>query len=69
LGNVVSRLHVEGVEDGVVRGEVEYVAEGDTWRHSFAMHVFADDADLAAALAESGLRLERRLDERWFVLA
>jgi SAM-dependent methyltransferase len=67
LGNVVSRLHVEGVEDGVVRGEVEYVAEGDTWRHSFAMHVFADDADLAAALAESGLRLERRLDERWFV--
>jgi SAM-dependent methyltransferase len=67
FGDVVSRLHVEGVEDGVVRGEVEYVAEGDTWRHSFAMHVFGDDADLGAALAEAGLRLERRLDERWFV--
>jgi len=67
LGDVVSRLHVEGVEDDVVRGEVEYVAEGNTWRHSFAMHVFADDADLGAALAEAGLRLERRLDERWFV--
>jgi len=67
LGDVVSRLHVEGVEDDVVRGEVEYVVEGNTWRHSFAMHVFADDADLGAALAEAGLRLERRLDERWFV--
>ena len=67
LGDVVSRLHVEGVEDDVVRGEVEYVVEGNTWRHSFAMHVFADDADPGAALAEAGLRLERRLDERWFV--
>jgi hypothetical protein len=31
------------------------------------MHVFADEAALDAALAEAGLRLDRRLDERWFV--
>jgi SAM-dependent methyltransferase len=66
LGDVVSRLHVDDVEDGVVRGEMEYEAEGETWRHPFAMVVFADEAELGAALAEAGLRLERRLDARWF---
>ncbi|HEX4324223.1 MAG TPA: class I SAM-dependent methyltransferase [Gaiellaceae bacterium] len=67
LGEVRSRLLVDGVDDGVVRGEVEYEAEGETWRHSFAMRVFADEAELGAALAEARLRLERRLDARWFV--
>lgn len=67
LGEVRSRLHVGGVEDGVVRGEMEYGAEGETWRHAFAMHVFADDGELEAALAEVDLRLDRRLDARWFV--
>jgi SAM-dependent methyltransferase len=67
LGDVVSRLGVERVEGGVVHGTVEYEAGGETWRHSFAMRVFADDAELEAALAEAGLRLERRLDARWFV--
>ena len=52
---------------GLVHGEMEYEAEGMHWRHSFAMRVFADDAELEAALAEAGLRLERRLDARWFV--
>jgi hypothetical protein len=61
LGEVVSRLHVESVEDGLVRGEMEYESEGETWRHSFEMRVFADEAELSAALAEAGLRLER-----WF---
>jgi hypothetical protein len=46
---------------------MEYEAAGETWRHSFAMVVFADDGELGAALAEAGLRLERRLDARWFV--
>ena len=67
LGDVLSRLHVESVEDGVVRGEMEYETAGETWRHSFAMVVSADDAELDAALGEAGLRLERRLDARWFV--
>jgi hypothetical protein len=31
------------------------------------MHVFADEAELGAALAEAGLRLDRWLDARWFV--
>jgi SAM-dependent methyltransferase len=57
LGDVVSRLHVDRTEHGVVHGEMEYEAGADTWRHSFAMRVFADE----------GLRLERRLDPRWFV--
>lgn len=66
LGDVVSRLRVERVEDGVVHGAVEYETEGERWRHSFAMRVFADDAELGSALPEAGLRLERRLDARWF---
>lgn len=66
LGDVASRLRVDSVEDGVVHGEMEYEAAGERWRHSFAMRVFADDTELDAALAEAGLRLERRLDERWF---
>jgi SAM-dependent methyltransferase len=67
LGDVVSRLRLDRVEGGVVHGEMEYEAGGDEWRQPFAMHVFADDAELDAALAEAGLRLERRLDARWFV--
>jgi SAM-dependent methyltransferase len=67
LGEVVSRLHVDRVDGGVVHGEMEYEADGSTWRHPFAMHVFADEAELRAALAEAGLRLEQRLDARWFV--
>jgi SAM-dependent methyltransferase len=67
LGDVVSRLRLDRVEDGVVHGEMEYEAEGETWRHSFAMRVFADDEELGAALAEAGLRLERGLDADWFL--
>ena len=66
LGEVVSRLHVASVEDGLVRGEMEYEAAGETWRHSFEMRVFADEAELEAALAEAELRFDRRLDARWF---
>ena len=66
LGEVVSRLRLDSVDDGLVRGEMEYEARGKTWRHSFEMRVFADEAELEAALAEVELRLERRLDARWF---
>jgi SAM-dependent methyltransferase len=66
LGDVVSRLQIERIDDAVVHGEVAYEAEGRIWRHSFAMHVFADDAELDAALAEAELRRERWLDARWF---
>jgi hypothetical protein len=45
---------------------MEYESDGETWRHSFEMRVFADEAELSAALAEAGLRLERWLDARWF---
>jgi hypothetical protein len=67
LGEVVSRLHLDRVEEGVVHGEMEYEVDGEAWRQSFAMRVFADDEELDDALAEAGLRLERRLDARWFV--
>jgi SAM-dependent methyltransferase len=67
LGDVISRLRVDRFEDGVVRGEMEYEVEGVTWRHPFAMHVYEDETELGAALTEAGLRLERRLDARWFV--
>lgn len=67
LGEVASRLRVHRVQNGVVHGEMEYTVGGETWRHSFTMRVFADEAELDAALAEAGLRLERRLDPRWFV--
>ena len=67
LGEVRSRLHVRSVEEGVVRGEVECNADGETWRHPFAMHVFADEAELGATLGEAGLRFDRRLDPRWFL--
>jgi SAM-dependent methyltransferase len=67
LGDIVSRLRVERVEDGVVHGEAEYEADGETWRHAFAMHVFADEVELEAALADAGLRLDRWLGTDWFV--
>jgi SAM-dependent methyltransferase len=67
LGDVLSRLQVGRIEDGVVHGEMEYEAAGETWRHAFAMCVFADHAELAVVLAEAGLRLERWLDASWFV--
>ncbi len=66
LGDVVSRLRVERVEDGVVHGVAEYEASGRSWRHPFAMRVFADQAELDAALAEAGLRFGEWLDARWF---
>jgi SAM-dependent methyltransferase len=67
LGEVVSRLQVDRIEDGVVHGAVEYDAASETWRHAFAMRAFAGEEELGEALAEAGLRLERRLDARWFV--
>jgi hypothetical protein len=70
LGEVVSRLHVDLVEEGVVHGSVAYEAHGQSWTHEFAMRVFGDEDELAAALAEADLRLERWLDReggRWFV--
>jgi SAM-dependent methyltransferase len=67
LGDVRSRLRVDRVDGGMVHGEMEYEAAGHTWRHPFAMQVFADEAALDGALAEAGLRLDRRLDSRWFV--
>jgi SAM-dependent methyltransferase len=67
LGDVLSRLRVDRIDGGVVHGEMEYETEGRTWRHSFAMRVFADESELNAALAETGLRLGRRLDARWFL--
>lgn len=67
LGDVVSRLRVQRVEDGAVHGEMEYEVDSRTWRHSFAMHVLADEADLGAALAEAGLEFERWLEADWFL--
>lgn len=70
LGEVTSRLTIERIEDGVVHGAVQYAARADSWRHAFAMKVFADESELDVALGEVGLRVERWLDcegGRWFV--
>jgi SAM-dependent methyltransferase len=67
LGDVVSRLRVDRIDGNVVHGSVEYELDGRTWQHAFAMWTFADDDELAAALSEAGLRLERRIDQRWLV--
>lgn len=69
LGEVTARTVVERIEDGVVYGSVVYEARGRTWTHAFAMRVFADEDELAAALHEGGLVLDRWLDRDrgWFV--
>jgi len=58
-------LRIDGVEDGVVHGEVFYTGG---WSHAFAMRVFADEEELAASLAECGWVLDRWLDRDrgWF---
>jgi SAM-dependent methyltransferase len=60
-------LRIDSVLDGVVRGEVFYDGGGS---HAFAMRVFADAAELDAALGEAGWRLDRWLDRArgWFVI-
>jgi SAM-dependent methyltransferase len=52
-----------------MHGEVSYRAGEASWSHAFAMRAFADEDELAAALADGGLRLERWLDRGrgWFV--
>jgi len=70
LGEVATRLRIVGIEAGCVRGEVEYSAAGRSWRHVFAMQVFADRDALDAALAEAGFRFDRWLGEEgggWFL--
>lgn len=70
VGAVTSRLRVECVDEQVVYGEAEYTSGIQHWRHPFAMRLFANADELAAALAEARLRLDRRLDAeggRWFV--
>jgi SAM-dependent methyltransferase len=69
LGEVVSRLRIDHVDDGVAHGEMEYEAAGRTWRHPFAMRVFADEAELGNVLAEARLELDRWLDRGrgWFL--
>jgi SAM-dependent methyltransferase len=56
-------VRVDRIVDGVVHGEVFYEGGGS---HAFAMRVFADDAELAAAL--DGWWLDRWLDRDrgWF---
>jgi SAM-dependent methyltransferase len=69
IGDIVSRLRIAAIEAGVVHGAVDYEVAGRTWTHEFAMHVFADEPELEAALGESGWALERwlDLDRGWFV--
>jgi SAM-dependent methyltransferase len=70
LGPVSSQLEIDRVSGSVVHGTVEYVSGSRRWRHPFAMHAFVDEEHLDAALAEAGLRVDRRLDGeegRWFV--
>jgi hypothetical protein len=56
-------LRIDRIEDGVVHGEVFYAGG---YSHAFAMRVFADEAELAAALGD--WTLQRWLDRGrgWF---
>jgi SAM-dependent methyltransferase len=69
IGEVATSMDVERVEDGVVHGAVNYEARGKRWRQDFAMRVFADQAELDAALAAGGFAFDRWLDRErgWFV--
>lgn len=69
LGEVISRVRVEGVEKGIVHGAVQYEVGDKRWTHDFEMHVFADEHELVAALGEADLRLDHWLDRArgWFV--
>jgi SAM-dependent methyltransferase len=69
LGDVTTSTRVDRIEDGVVHGVVVYEARDRRWSHAFAMRVFADQAELDAALAEGGLSFDRWLDRDrgWFV--
>lgn len=69
LGDVVSRVRVDRFDEGVAHGNVDYRAGEQSWSHSFSMRVFANEADLRAALSEGGLRFSRWLDPArgWFV--
>lgn len=69
IGDVISRMRVARVDDGVVHGSVEYEARGRYWTHEFAMRVFADEPELDAALAEEGFCFDRWIsrDRGWFV--
>jgi hypothetical protein len=68
LGAVATRLRVSRIDGGVVHGEAEYEVGDRRWTHAFAMRVFADEAELDAALEEAGLRFDRWLDRErgWF---
>jgi hypothetical protein len=69
LGEARTSTRVDRIDDGVVHGVAEYEARGRRSTHAFAMHVFADQAELDAALEEGGLAFERWLDRKrgWFV--
>ena len=69
LGPVMTRTHLQRIEDGVAYGRVEYELAPRNWVHEFAMRVLADEAELEAALAEEELELSRWLDRErgWFV--
>jgi SAM-dependent methyltransferase len=59
------RLRIDGIEDGVVHGEVFYEGGGS---HAFAMRVFADEDELAAALADGRWRFDCWVERErgWF---
>jgi SAM-dependent methyltransferase len=58
-------LRIDGIEDGVVHGEVFYDG-GES--HAFAMRVFADEDELVAALADGGWRFDCWIERErgWF---
>lgn len=62
FGDVTSRVRIDRFDDGLAAGSVEYRAGKRSWNHTFSMRVFADQADLTAALRDGGLRLLRWLD-------
>ncbi|HEX5245577.1 MAG TPA: class I SAM-dependent methyltransferase [Gaiellaceae bacterium] len=68
LGEVTTSTRIDRIENGVAHGVAEYEARGRRWTHAFTMHVFANQSELDAALAEGGLRFDSWLDRNrgWF---
>ena len=60
---VSDSLRIDRIEGGVMHGEVFY--EGG-WSHTFAMRVFADEAELDAALGDWTLQRWLDRDRGWF---
>jgi SAM-dependent methyltransferase len=63
LGGVKARLRSYELDGSLLRGEMEYVVDGEGLRHAFEA-LLVDEAELDADLEAAGLRRRRYVDEQ-----